>query len=56
MILTSFELLNSAKETFSSSFFWLDPKEPKGQDTAKLQPHKAGHWPAAVSPPRAHLI
>ena len=27
----------------------FDPKEPKGQDTAKLPPHKAGRWPAAVS-------
>jgi hypothetical protein len=34
-----------------SLFFWLDPKEPKGQDTAKLQPHLAGRWLAAVSAP-----
>jgi hypothetical protein len=39
----------AALKSFFSSFFWLDPKEPKGQDTAKLLPHKAGRWPAAVS-------
>ena len=38
-----------AFESFLSTFFWLDPKEPKGQDTAKLLPHRAGRWPAAVS-------
>jgi len=43
--------LFSIKQSLFSSFFWLDPKEPKGQDTAKLPPHKAGRWLAAVSSP-----
>jgi hypothetical protein len=33
---------------FSLSFF-LDKKERKNQDAAKLQPHEAGRWPAAAS-------
>jgi hypothetical protein len=36
-----------------SSFFWLDPKEPKGQDLPKLQPHQAEHWLAGKSSHRA---
>jgi hypothetical protein len=52
-------LVNKTEKTpFSSNqlflydfilFFWLDPKEPKSQDAAKLLPHKAGRWPAAAS-------
>jgi hypothetical protein len=37
-------------------FFWLDPKEPKSQDAAKLPPHKAGLWPAAASAPAPLLV
>ncbi|MBB6326014.1 hypothetical protein FHS59_001642 [Algoriphagus iocasae] len=37
-----------------SLFFCLEAKEPKVQDAAKLQPHKAKRWPAAASAPRAH--
>jgi len=36
-----------------SSFFWLDPKEPKGQDLPKLPPHKAERWLAGKSSHRA---
>lgn len=43
---------NLVQKHFFSLFFWFDPKEPSqkvsGQDTAKLLPHKAGHWPAAT--------
>jgi hypothetical protein len=35
------------------SSFWLDPKGPKDQDVAKLQPHRAERWPAATSGHRA---
>jgi len=39
-----------------SSFFWLDPKEPKGQDLPKLPPHEAERWPAGKSSHRAYPI
>jgi len=38
-----------------SLFFWLDPKEPKGQDAAKLQPRVAKRWLAAAPFHRAYL-
>jgi hypothetical protein len=41
------------KDDLFFSFFWLDPKEPKGQAAATLQPHGAGRWPAAASAHRA---
>ena len=36
------------------SFFWLDPKEPKGQDLPKLQPHEAERWLAGKSSHRSY--
>jgi hypothetical protein len=39
-----------------SLFFFLDKKERKNQDVAKLQPREAERWPAATSGHRAFPI
>jgi hypothetical protein len=36
--------------------FFLDEKERKNQDVAKLPPHLAERWPAATSAQRALLV
>jgi hypothetical protein len=42
--------------SFLLLFFWLDPKEPKGQDLPKLQLHKAERWLAGKSAHRTFPI
>jgi hypothetical protein len=44
--------INSGIEAFFT-FFFLDKKEPKNQDVAKLQPRKPGCWPGATTALRA---